>query len=153
MKMPFKWLFTILIVLVVIGAGLRIDIDYCMYTAASVCRLKLYGITFFAQKDNGYRPWLEQEIGLKVGSDFVDYLTFHPIFPVVSTPPGNWLTLRRARQIYDDYPATRSAVRAVILRLQSRREPLFTTDDRGALDEIASVAAQSAAAKGTSPRR
>lgn len=132
-----KKLLFILVVIVI--AGLWYDVDVCRYTSESIYTVRFLGIPIKRTKDAGYRPWLEKEIGLTVGSDFVHFLSAPLFLPAASTPPGNWLALRRAKQVYDDLPTKREEVRYVLLRLQTRVPPLLDGRDRTDLDMISGV--------------
>lgn len=115
--------------------------------------MRVWGLPIWVSKHGGYRPWLENEIGLHLASDYVDYLDCHLLFPRASTPPGNWLALRSAKQIYDDHPAARDHVRKVLLRLESRVPPLLNSSDHYALEAFPREAEQDAAADANKPRR
>jgi hypothetical protein len=116
MKVSAKWILFVLPILLIVGVGIRTDIDYCQYTGSSIHSTRLWGLTLSKRESDGYRSWLKDEIGLELETDFVDFLNFHPLRAVASTPPGNWLTLSRARQIHDDYPSTRDQVKKILLR-------------------------------------
>lgn len=86
---------------------------------------------------------VKNDIGLSIGSDFVDYLSGSFFFQSASTPPGNWLTLRRAKQLYDDFPSKQKEVRQVLLRLEARIPPVFDFKDHIDLDVISGDIEQS----------
>ena len=56
-----------LLTLFVLFADLRIDEEFCIYTAASTLRIKVFGITLHTHHDDGYRSWLRDNIGVNLG--------------------------------------------------------------------------------------
>jgi hypothetical protein len=56
--------------------------------------------------------------------EYVDYLNYHRLLFVSSTPPGNWLELRYAKNRYDDDPVSRPAVAALLKRGATHEPPL-----------------------------
>jgi len=144
-------LLLILVAVVLFAGGLWYDIDYCEYTSESITTIRLFGIPLKQTRHSGFRPWLDDEIGLEVDSNFVDYMSAPVILPLASTPPGNWLNLRRAKQIYDDFPLKREQVSQVLLRLESRMPPLLNRQDRIDLGAIAKNAEQEAGENASRP--
>ena len=146
-----KWLLVVVVLLLIAAIGLRKDIDYCQLTAQSRSALSLWGIKIHSKDRDGYRPWLEEEIGVKLGSDFVDYQRFNPLFPTRSTPPGNWLFLTRAKEVYDQCPAGRAEIKSMIQRQQGVSEPILGGRAGHRLNEIQKSAEQDAGHKRQRP--
>jgi len=123
---------TMLIVLLVASggiafafAGLRTDIDYCVYTAKSRTSSCFLGWAIRQQKaETDVSAWLRDEFGIAGPVKYVNFLNYHPLLPDASTPPGNWLSLTAMRDIYTTQPESRAAVAAYLKKLFSGPEPL-----------------------------
>lgn len=105
--------------------GLTYDIDSCRDTAEMRSCYRVLGIhiPWTTSHDDGYRLWLRNDIGVEWPQEYVDYPNYHPLFFVSSTPPGNWLELRYAKNRYDDDPVSRSAVEALLKRGATHEPP------------------------------
>ena len=134
MKTRTKLLLLVFTTALFLFVGIREDIDYCVNTSESVKAIKVWGLPISSTQYEGYRGWLEKDLGITMKSDFVDYLDFHPMFPVASTPPGNWGFLQLSKKIYDDDPASRDEIRAILLEISGREDTIHTMSDRDKLD-------------------
>jgi hypothetical protein len=88
---------------------------------------------------------LEDEIGIKLGTDFTHYQRFHPLFPTASTPPGNWLFLRRAKEVYDEWPSGRDEIKSLIRSKEGIEKPMFGGRESHRINEIQKRAEQDGA--------
>jgi hypothetical protein len=130
-----------LILLVVCAAflGLTYDIDYCRFTADSRGCYRIWGIRvpWTTTYHDGYRSWLQTDIGLLFPQEYVDYLNWHPLIFPSSTPPGNWLDLRNLKKIYDSDAASHDDISKLLKKVASRHPPVFMTEDLDAQNELA----------------
>jgi hypothetical protein len=117
--------------------GLTKDTDYCRFTSESRSCVRVWGIPvpFTSRYDPGFRPWLE-ELGAKFPQDYRDYLNFHPLLFVSSTPPGNWLFLRSLKGVYDHRESSHARIAQFLQEVATRNPPLISSDDLETMHSI-----------------
>jgi hypothetical protein len=114
----------ILIAVVIVAASFWKDIDYCIYTSRSRTTWRFMGIPLVIREESGSIPnWLNSEFGITGPVKYKDYLSFPFVLPVCSTPPGNWLVLRRLKQLYEEKPELRNNIRNYLQPLYKSENP------------------------------
>ena len=118
--------------------GIREDIDYCQYTAEWRSCLRVWGVPIpFTQRHNdGFRVWLEQDLGAHFPQSYLDYLNFHPLLAVASTPRGNWMFLNGLKKVYDTDPNSHVEVATLVKTVAGRIPPRPNDEDYGALNAL-----------------
>jgi hypothetical protein len=136
MKKPSRIKIALICIFVAV-AGTTVEVDYCLYTAANITRVRILGVPVYVSHDDGFRTWLENDVGVHLGSNFVNYVRFHPLFAYASTPPGNWLMLRSAKTMYDKHPEARSVIQELLKKVELRHPPrLGEREDMATLNQL-----------------
>jgi hypothetical protein len=126
----------VVFVVLAIGFGFWDDIDYCANTSARISTLRFFGIPIKVERGSGYRDWLEDDLGIYLPEDYVNYISCPMLFPVALTPPGNWLSLRNTKRLYDKYPDKRELIKNYLKKLENRPSARLTYEDHVELNNI-----------------
>ncbi|MEM7391444.1 MAG: hypothetical protein AAF492_03770 [Verrucomicrobiota bacterium] len=111
------------VVSVLFFVTMRTDGDYCIYTAKGKVSKKVFSLSYHSTEyDTAISDWLKNEFQIASPVEFRDDMEYHPLFPLVSTPPGNWIFLRHLKSMYEKYERSRFEVGKYL-------KDLFETDD------------------------
>jgi hypothetical protein len=131
-----RWHIIVVGIATILLFGLKEDIDYCFYTSESRRSLEFFGWPLTSDSDPGFRPWIEDELGVQIVSELQDYSDTFPIFGVTGTGPGNWMFLHSAWTVYNNDPKSHDAIRELVQSITKRSPPVVEPGDYQTLNSI-----------------